>query len=65
MSMAIILGTLPEINKMAPVIRECRCRGLDGSVIPTGLLCSRQMDYSGVVCGLRSLSAMVKMAGSL
>ena len=65
MTIAIILGTRPEIIKMAPVIRECQRRGLDHSVIPTGLLCSRQMDYSEVVCGLRSLSAMVKMAGWL
>ena len=45
MTIAIILGTRPEIIKMAPVIRECQRRGLDGSVIPTGLLCSRRMDY--------------------
>ncbi|AEB67648.1 conserved domain protein [Methanothrix soehngenii GP6] len=29
MTIAIILGTRPEIIKMAPVIRECQCRGLD------------------------------------
>ena len=45
MTIAIILGTRPEIIKMAPVIRECQRRGLGGSVIPTGLLCSRLMDY--------------------
>jgi UDP-N-acetylglucosamine 2-epimerase len=45
MTIAIILGTRPEIIKMAPVIRECQRRGLDYSVIPTGLLCSRLMDY--------------------
>jgi UDP-N-acetylglucosamine 2-epimerase (non-hydrolysing) len=29
MTIAIILGTRPEIIKMAPVIRECQRRGLD------------------------------------
>jgi UDP-N-acetylglucosamine 2-epimerase (non-hydrolysing) len=29
MTIAIILGTRPEIIKMAPVIRECRRRGPD------------------------------------
>jgi UDP-N-acetylglucosamine 2-epimerase (non-hydrolysing) len=42
MTIAIILGTRPEIIKMDPVIRECQRHG---SVIPTGLLCSRLMDY--------------------
>ncbi|MFZ3145031.1 hypothetical protein [Methanothrix sp.] len=45
MTIAIILRTQPEIIKMAPVIRECQRRRLDWSVIPTGLLFSRQMDY--------------------
>jgi len=29
MTIAIILGTRPEIIKMAPVIRECQRRSLD------------------------------------
>lgn len=33
MSIGIVLGTRPEIIKMAPVIRECQKRGLDYSVI--------------------------------
>ncbi|NPV62176.1 MAG: hypothetical protein HPY61_06015 [Methanotrichaceae archaeon] len=45
MTIAIILGTRPEIIKMAPVIRECERRGLDYSVIHTSLFRSRQMDH--------------------
>jgi UDP-N-acetylglucosamine 2-epimerase (non-hydrolysing) len=44
MTIAIILGTRPEIIKMAPVIRECRRRGLDYSIIHTGQHYSYQMD---------------------
>ncbi len=36
MTIAIILGTRPEIIKMAPVIRECQRRGLNYSIIHTG-----------------------------
>jgi len=44
MSIGIVLGTRPEIIKMAPVIRECQKRGLDYSVIHTGQHYSYQMD---------------------
>jgi UDP-N-acetylglucosamine 2-epimerase (non-hydrolysing) len=44
MTIAIILGTRPEIIKMAPVIRECQRRGLDYSIIHTGQHYSYQMD---------------------
>jgi len=44
MTIAIILGTRPEIIKMAPVIRECQKRGLDYSVIHAGQHYSYQMD---------------------
>jgi UDP-N-acetylglucosamine 2-epimerase (non-hydrolysing) len=36
MSIAIVLGTRPEIIKMAPVIRECQRRELDYFVLHTG-----------------------------
>jgi len=44
MTIAIILGTRPEIIKMAPVIRECQRRGLDFCIIHTGQHYSYQMD---------------------
>jgi len=44
MSIAIVLGTRPEIIKMAPVIRECRQRGLEHFVIHTGQHYSYEMD---------------------
>ncbi|WP_286859146.1 non-hydrolyzing UDP-N-acetylglucosamine 2-epimerase [Methanosaeta sp. UBA356] len=44
MTIAIILGTRPEIIKMAPAIRECQRRGLDYSIIHTGQHYSYQMD---------------------
>ena len=44
MTIAIILGTRPEIIKMAPMIRECQRRGLDYSIIHTGQHYSYQMD---------------------
>ncbi|MFZ3145019.1 MAG: UDP-N-acetylglucosamine 2-epimerase [Methanothrix sp.] len=44
MSSAIILGTRPEIIKMAPAIRECQRRGLDYSIIHTSQHYSYQMD---------------------
>ena len=44
MSIAVILGTRPEIIKMAPVIRECQRRGLDHFVIHTGQHYSYEMD---------------------
>lgn len=44
MKIAIVIGTRPEIIKMAPVIRECRHRGLDHYVLHTGQHYSYQMD---------------------
>ena len=44
MTIAIILGTRPEIIKMAPVIRECQRRGLDHFVLHTGQHYSYEMD---------------------
>jgi UDP-N-acetylglucosamine 2-epimerase (non-hydrolysing) len=44
MSIAIIIGTRPEIIKMSPVIRECERRGLDHFVLHTGQHYSYEMD---------------------
>lgn len=44
MSIAIILGTRPEIIKMSPVIRECQRRGMDHFVLHTGQHYSYKMD---------------------
>ncbi len=44
MTIAIILGTRPEIIKMAPIIRECEHRVLDYFVLHTGQHYSHQMD---------------------
>lgn len=44
MIIAIILGTRPEIIKMAPIIRECERRKLDYFVLHTGQHYSYQMD---------------------
>jgi UDP-N-acetylglucosamine 2-epimerase (non-hydrolysing) len=44
MSIAIVLGTRPEIIKMAPVIRECERRDLGYFVLHTGQHYSREMD---------------------
>lgn len=44
MTIAIILGTRPEIIKMAPVIRECQRRGQDYFVLHTGQHYSYEMD---------------------
>jgi len=44
MSIAIILGTRPEIIKMAPIIRECERRGLGYFVLHTGQHYSYSMD---------------------
>lgn len=44
MTIAIILGTRPEIIKMAPIIRECERRKLDYFVLHTGQHYSHQMD---------------------
>lgn len=44
MTIAIILGTRPEIIKMAPVIRECQRRSQDFFVLHTGQHYSYEMD---------------------
>ncbi len=44
MTIAIILGTRPEIIKMAPIIRECQQSNLDYFVLHTGQHYSHQMD---------------------
>lgn len=44
MSIAIVLGTRPEIIKMSPVIRECERMGLDYFVLHTGQHYSYEMD---------------------
>jgi UDP-N-acetylglucosamine 2-epimerase (non-hydrolysing) len=44
MTIAIILGTRPEIIKMAPVIRECQRRSRDFFVLHTGQHYSYEMD---------------------
>ena len=44
MTIAVILGTRPEIIKMAPIIRECERRKLDYFVLHTGQHYSHQMD---------------------
>ncbi|VVB67699.1 UDP-N-acetylglucosamine 2-epimerase [uncultured archaeon] len=44
MSIAIVLGTRPEIIKMSPVIRECKRRNLDHFVLHTGQHYSYEMD---------------------
>lgn len=44
MRIAVILGTRPEIIKMAPVIRECQCRGQEHFVLHTGQHYSYEMD---------------------
>ena len=44
MKVSIILGTRPEIIKMAPVIRECQRRGLHHFLLHTGQHYSYDMD---------------------
>lgn len=44
MSIAIIVGTRPEIIKMAPVIRACQQKSVDYFVLHTGQHYSYQMD---------------------
>ncbi|MCZ7393674.1 MAG: UDP-N-acetylglucosamine 2-epimerase (non-hydrolyzing) [Candidatus Methanoperedens sp.] len=44
MSLAIILGTRPEIIKMSPVMRECERRSLDYFILHTGQHYSYSMD---------------------
>lgn len=44
MCIAIVLGTRPEIIKMAPIIRECQHRNLDYFVLHTGQHYSYEMD---------------------
>ncbi len=44
MSVAIVLGTRPEIIKMSPIIRECERRGDDYFILHTGQHYSYSMD---------------------
>ena len=44
MTIAIILGTRPEIIKMAPIIRECGRRKFDYFILHMGQHYSYQMD---------------------
>lgn len=44
MKLAIVLGTRPEIIKMAPIIRECEKRKLDYFVLHTGQHYSKELD---------------------
>lgn len=44
LKIAVVLGTRPEIIKMAPIIRECKRRGLDYFVLHTGQHYSYEMD---------------------
>ncbi len=41
---SIVLGTRPEIIKMAPVVRECQKRGVNFSILHTGQHYSYEMD---------------------
>src|SRR5450759_3927536 len=41
---AFIVGTRPEIIKMAPIIRECEKQGITGLTIHTGQHYSYEMD---------------------
>jgi UDP-N-acetylglucosamine 2-epimerase (non-hydrolysing) len=44
MKIGIIVGTRPEIIKMAPVIRECENRGISYFIIHSNQHYSREMD---------------------
>ncbi|QLH74327.1 MAG: UDP-N-acetylglucosamine 2-epimerase (non-hydrolyzing) [Methanomassiliicoccales archaeon] len=44
MKICLVLGTRPEIIKMAPVVRELKTRGLDHYVVHTGQHYSYEMD---------------------
>jgi UDP-N-acetylglucosamine 2-epimerase (non-hydrolysing) len=44
MKISLILGTRPEIIKMAPIIRECELRNLDYFILHTGQHYSYNMD---------------------
>lgn len=44
MKIAIILGTRPEIIKMAPIIRECEKRKIDYFILHTGQHYSKELD---------------------
>lgn len=43
-SLAIVLGTRPEIIKLSPVIHECETRGIEYTVIHTGQHYSENLD---------------------
>jgi UDP-N-acetylglucosamine 2-epimerase (non-hydrolysing) len=44
MKLAIILGTRPEIIKMAPIVRECESRKIDYFILHTGQHYSPELD---------------------
>ncbi len=44
MRISVIIGTMPEIIKMSPVIRECVRLGLDYFILHTGQHYSYEMD---------------------
>ena len=44
MKIGIVLGTRPEIIKMAPIIKECQRRNIDFFVLHTGQHYSKEMD---------------------
>ena len=44
MKVSIVLGTRPEIIKMAPIIRECEKRGTDYFIVHTGQHYDYNMD---------------------
>jgi UDP-N-acetylglucosamine 2-epimerase (non-hydrolysing) len=44
MKITFVLGTRPEIIKLAPVIRECHRRGWHGRIVHTGQHYSRELD---------------------
>lgn len=44
LKIAIVLGTRPEIIKMAPIIKECKTRGIQFCIIHTGQHYSFSMD---------------------
>ena len=46
MKLAIVLGTRPEIIKMAPIIRECEKRKIDYFILHTGQHYSKELDES-------------------
>jgi len=61
MSIAIVLGTRPEIIKMSPVIRECEHKNLDYFILHTGQHYSYEMDrvfFEQVLAGALAASKL-------